>query len=120
MAGGNQFMSWIHEDDFCRAVEWLIGRDELSGPVNIASPNPIPHRDMMKILRRECHVPFGLPATRWMLEVAAFVHRTEAELILKSRRVVPGRLLASGFQFRFPRMEDAVREIERRVHGHAS
>ena len=120
MAGGNQFMSWIHEDDFCRAVEWLIGRDELSGPVNIASPNPIPHRDMMKILRRECRVPFGLPATRWMLEVAAFVHRTEAELILKSRRVVPGRLLASGFQFRFPRMEDAVREIERRVHGHAS
>jgi len=120
VAGGNQFMSWIHEDDFCRAVEWLIGRDELSGPVNIASPNPIPHRDMMKILRRECRVPFGLPATRWMLEVAAFVHRTEAELILKSRRVVPGRLLASGFQFRFPRMEDAVREIERRVHGHAS
>ena len=120
VAGGNQFMSWIHEDDFCRAVEWLIGRDELSGPVNIASPNPIPHRDMMKILRRECHVPFGLPATRWMLGVAAFVHRTEAELILKSRRVVPGRLLASGFQFRFPRMEDAVREIEGRVHGHAS
>src|SRR5207245_3102884 len=87
VAGGNQFMSWIHEDDFCRAVEWLIGRDDVSGPVNVASPNPIPHREMMRILRRECHVPFGLPATRWMLEVAAFVHRTDAELILKSRRV---------------------------------
>jgi uncharacterized protein (TIGR01777 family) len=120
VAGGNQFMSWIYEDDFCRAVEWLIGRDEISGPVNVASPNPIPHREMMRILRRACRVPFGLPATHWMLEVAAFVHRTEAELILKSRRVVPARLLAAGFQFRFPKMEDAVREIERRIRGQAS
>ena len=120
VAGGNQFMSWIHEDDFCRAVEWLIDRDGFTGLVNVASPNPIPHREMMRILRRECHVPFGLPATRWMLEVAAFVHRTEAELILKSRRVVPGRLLAGGFQFHFPRMEDAVREIEQRIRGQAS
>jgi NAD dependent epimerase/dehydratase family enzyme len=92
----------------------LIHRDDFSGPVNVASPNPIPQREMMRIIRRECGVPFGLPATRRMLEVAAFVHRTEAELILKSRRVVPSRLLAEGFQFRFPRMEDAVREIEGR------
>jgi NAD dependent epimerase/dehydratase family enzyme len=93
----------------------LINRDDFSGPVNLASPNPIPHRDMMRIIRRECGVPFGLPATRRMLELAAFVHRTEAELIIKSRRVVPGRLLAAGFQFRFPRMEDAVQEIEGRL-----
>jgi len=120
VAGGNQFMSWIHEDDFCRAVEWLIDRDDFSGPVNVASPNPIPHREMMRIFRRECRVPFGLPATRWMLEVAAFIHRTEAELIIKSRRVVPGRLLQGGFQFRFPKMEDAVREIEGRITGRAT
>jgi uncharacterized protein len=115
IAGGKQFVSWIHGDDFCRAVEWLIDRDDFSGPVNVAAPNPVTQREMMIIIRRECGVPFGLPATRWMLEVAAFVHRTEAELILKSRRVVPGRLLAAGFQFRFPRMEDAVREIEARL-----
>jgi NAD dependent epimerase/dehydratase family enzyme len=90
-------------------------RDDFSGPVNVASPNPIPQREMMRIIRVELGVPFGLPATRSMLEVAAFVHRTEAELILKSRRVVPSRLLAEGFQFRFPRMEDAVREIEGRL-----
>jgi uncharacterized protein len=120
VAGGNQFMSWIHEDDLCRAVEWLIERDDFGGPVNVASPNPIPHREMMRILRRECRVPFGLPATRWMLEVAAFIHRTEAELILKSRRVVPARLLAAGFRFRFPKMEDAVREIEHRIREQAS
>src|SRR5256712_9957781 len=76
------------------------------------------HREMMRIIRRECGIPFGLPATRWMLEVAAFLHRTEAELIIKSRRVVPGRLLAAGFQFRFPKMEDAVREIEQSI-GHS-
>jgi NAD dependent epimerase/dehydratase family enzyme len=93
----------------------LIDRDDFSGPVNLASPNPIPHREMMRIIRRECGVPFGLPATRRMLEFATFVHRTEAELIIKSRCVVPGRLLAAGFQFRFPRMEDAVREIESRL-----
>jgi uncharacterized protein len=69
----------------------------------------------MRIMRRESGVPFGLPATRWMLEVTAFLHRTEAELIIKSRLVLPGRLLAAGFQFRFPRMEDAIREIETRL-----
>jgi len=115
VAGGRQFISWIHEADLCHGVEWLIDRDDFSGPVNLASPNPIPHREMMRIIRRECAVPFGLPATRRMLEFATFIHRTEAELILKSRRVVPGRLLAAGFQFHFPRMEDAVREIESRL-----
>src|SRR2546425_1046794 len=115
IAGGRQFISWIHEADFCRSVEWLMHRDDFSGPVNVASPNPIPQREMMRIIRRECGVPFGLSATRRMLEVAAFIHRTEAELILKSRRVVPSRLLAEGFQFRFPRMEDAVRDIESRL-----
>jgi uncharacterized protein len=115
IAGGRQIISWIHEVDFCRAVEWLIDRDDFNGPVNVASPNPVTDREMMRIIRRECGVPFGLPATRRMLEVAALVHRTEAELILKSRRVVPARLLAAGFQFRFPRMEEAVREIESRL-----
>jgi len=115
IGGGRQFVSWIHGDDFCRAVEWLIERDDFSGPVNLASPNPVTQRELMRIIRRECGVPFGLPATRWMLEVAAFLHRTEAELIIKSRCVVPGRLLEAGFQFRFPRMEDAVREIESRL-----
>jgi len=115
IAGGRQIISWIHEVDFCRSVEWLIDHDDFSGPINVASPNPIPQREMMRIIRRECGVPFGLPATRWMLEVAAFVHGTEAELIIKSRRVVPGRLLAAGFQFRFASMEDAVREIEGRL-----
>jgi uncharacterized protein len=115
IAGGKQYVSWIHGDDFCRAVEWLIERDDFGGPVNLASPNPVTQREMMRIIRHACGVPFGLPATRKMLEVAVFIHRTEAELIIKSRRVIPGRLRASGFQFRFPHMDDAVREIEGRL-----
>jgi uncharacterized protein len=115
VAGGKQYVSWIHGDDFCRAIEWLVDRDDFSGPVNLASPNPVTQGELMRIIRRESGVPFGLPATRWMLEVAAFLHRTEAELIIKSRYVVPGRLLAAGFQFRFPRMEDALLDIETRL-----
>ena len=112
MAGGKQFVSWIHEEDFCRAVEWLIGRDDLCGPVNLAAPNPLPNREMMAALRRACGMPIGLPAARWMLEVGAFFMRTETELMIKSRRAVPGKLVASGFEFKYPNFEEAVRELE--------
>jgi uncharacterized protein len=115
MAGGRQFVSWIHEEDFFRAIEWLIEKDDLTGPVNLAAPNPVPNREVMRIFRRTCGVPFGLPAALWMLETGAFLLRTETELIIKSRRVVPGRLLASGFQFRFSKLEEAVKEIEQRM-----
>ena len=71
MAGGKQYVSWIHEEDFCRAVEWLIQREEFSGPVNLAAPNPVPNHEMMRTLRRTCGVAIGLPATRWMLETGA-------------------------------------------------
>ena len=111
MGSGKQYVSWIHVDDFLRAVEWLIARDELSGLVNLAAPNPLPNRDMMRLVREACGAPFGLPATEWMLEVGAFFIRTETELIIKSRRVVPGRLLASGFKFQFPELRGALDDI---------
>jgi uncharacterized protein (TIGR01777 family) len=110
MGHGRQFMSWIHEVDFARAVEWLVERD-LEGPVNLAAPGPLPNAEAMRIIRRVCGAPFGLPASRWMLEVGAFFLRTETELVLKSRRVVPGRLIGSGFQFRFVDFEAAVRDL---------
>src|SRR5207244_11757081 len=93
MAGGDQFVSWIHEEDFCRAIEWLIERSDLSGPVNLAAPNPVPNHEMMRTLRRGCGVSIGLPAARWMLETGAFLLRTEPELMIKSRRVLPARLM---------------------------
>jgi uncharacterized protein len=111
MASGQQFVSWIHEEDFCHAIEWLMGRDDISGVMNLAAPNPLANRDMMRAFRRACHVPIGLPAARWMLEIGAFFMRTETELIIKSRRVVPGRLLAAGFEFRYPEIGMALEEL---------
>ncbi len=113
MGNGKQYVSWIHEDDFLRAVEWIIASNNLSGLVNVAAPNPLPNREMMRLVRAACRVQFGLPATEWMLEVGAFFIRTETELIIKSRRVVPGRLLASGFQFQFPDLRGALADISK-------
>ena len=112
MGSGRQYVSWMHELDFCRAVEWLIAHEEISGPVNLCAPNPLPNAEMMRLFCEVCGVPFGLPATEWMLEVGAIFLRTETELILKSRRVVPGKLLASGFQFQFPEMRGALVGLE--------
>ncbi len=114
MGDGRQYVSWLHETDFCRAIEWLIEHDEFHGPVNLAAPRPLTNRAMMHVLRRCCHMPFGLPATRAMLEIGAFVLRTETELILKSRRVVPKRLLDAGFEFRFETLAQAVADLQKR------
>ena len=111
LAGGRQFVSWIHQEDFCRAVEWIIEHESLRGPVNLAAPNPEPNAEFMGTIRKVCRVPFGLPASRWMLEIGAFFLRTETELIIKSRRVVPGRLLASGFAFRHPHLLPAIEHL---------
>lgn len=111
MGSGRQYVSWIHGDDFCRAVAWLIDHRELKDVVNIAAPNPAPNRELMATLRRVCRTPIGLPAPRFMLEIGAFLMRTETELILKSRRVIPTRLLQSGFEFQFPEVETALRDI---------
>jgi len=108
---GRQYVSWIHGDDFLRALRWLIEREELAGPVNLAAPNPLPWNDFMAALRRAWGVLIALPATRWMLEIGAFLLRTETELVLKSRRVVPGRLTASGFAFDFPTWPEAALDL---------
>lgn len=111
---GRQFVSWIHDVDFIRAVRWLIEREDIAGAVNLASPQPLPNAEFMRALREAWGISFGLPATEWMLEIGAVFLRTETELILKSRRVVPGRLLESGFTFRFPNWLEAARDLCRR------
>jgi NAD dependent epimerase/dehydratase family enzyme len=117
MGSGKQFVSWIHEIDFCRAIEWLINHQELQGPINITAPNPVPNTEMMRLLRQACHRPIGLPATAWMLEVGAFLLRTETELIIKSRRVIPGRLLQSGFDFQVPTIHEAFERLNNQCAG---
>jgi len=111
MGDGRQFMSWIHGEDFVRAVDWLIRNEGFAGVVNLAAPEPVPNAELMAQLRRAVGTPFGLPATRWMLEAGAFVLRTETELIIKSRRVISNRLPAGGFEFRYPRLSAALAEL---------
>ncbi|GAA4234815.1 TIGR01777 family oxidoreductase [Actinomadura meridiana] len=115
VAGGAQYVSWIHDHDFVRAVEFLIGRDDLDGPVNLAAPGPLPQREFMRALRSAWGVPVGLPATKWMAEIGALALRTDTELLLKSRRVVPGRLLDAGFSFDHAQWPEAVNDLVHRV-----
>ena len=113
-AGGRQYVSWIHEHDFVRAMDWMIAHESLDGPVNITSPNPLPYAEFMRSLRHAAGVRIGLPATRWMLELGAIFMRTETELVLKSRRVIPARLRESGFAFEFPDWDAAASDLCRR------
>jgi uncharacterized protein (TIGR01777 family) len=107
---GRQFVSWIHEDDFTAAILFLIS-SEMDGAVNVCSPNPLPNREFMRELRKVYGVPFGLSAPAPLLEIGAWSMGTETELILKSRRVVPRRLMEAGFGFRYSTWAEAAREL---------
>lgn len=108
---GRQFVSWVHGDDFVRATYAMIEDADLSGPVNVCSPHPLPNAEFMRALRLAAGVKWGLPAAAWMIEVGAWVLRTESELLLKSRRVVPGKLVNAGFAFRLPTWADAAADL---------
>ncbi|WP_028645430.1 epimerase [Nocardioides sp. URHA0020] len=111
VAGGGQYVSWIHADDLCRAIDLLAERSDLEGPVNLAAPGPLPQRELMRDLRRAWGRRPGLPATRAMAGLGAWVLRTDTELLLKSRRVVPGRLLEAGFEFEHPTWPGAAADL---------
>jgi len=111
---GRQYVSWLHDRDFLRSITWLLDRPDLEGPINLAAPLPLPNADFMRTLRAAWGSGFGLPATRSLLEIGAFFLRTETELVLKSRRVVPGRLLQAGFAFEFPTWAAAAADLCRR------
>ena len=102
IGSGQQMVSWIHVDDVCRSIDWLIEHDEIAGPINMTSPDPISNAEVMRRFRKLAGRSLGLPATAWMAEIGAFFLRTETELILKSRWVVPTRLLENGFVFKYP------------------
>ena len=110
-AGGRQYVSWIHHADFVRAVTWLIEHESIDGAVNLAAPVPLPNREFMGAIREAWGMPLGLPSSAWMLELGTFALRTETELVLKSRRVVPDRLLDAGFAFQFSEWPAAAREL---------
>ncbi len=121
---GKQFVSWIHDVDYCRIIDLLLAHpevaDETAGVVNFTAPEPLPNREFMRILRHAWGQPLGLPAFAWMLEIGAVAMRTETELILKSRRAVPTLLLKHGFQFQFPTWPEAAADLVARSRAQAS
>ncbi len=115
IGSGDQYVSWIHDFDFIRAIEFLIQHPNLQGPVNICAPSPIPNHQFMCSLRRAwCTSYFGLSIPEWLVQAASFVSRTEPELILKSRRVIPRKLLEAGFVFDFPQWRGACENLVNR------
>ena len=111
MAKGTQQVSWVHIDDFCQSVEWIINNNSASGVYNIVAPEPVRNKELMQLLRNSLHVRVGLPASKWMLELGAFFLRTETELILKSRYSFPKRLLDEGFNFQYPTIQAALKSL---------
>lgn len=111
MGNGKQFISWIHEEDFLNAMEFLIQNDKAIGAYNFAAPEPIPNKEFMALMRKQLNVKIGLPAMKWMLEIGAFFIKTETELILKSRRVIPTKLLREGFVFKYPTVEQTLKNL---------
>jgi uncharacterized protein len=112
---GEQMFSWVHIEDLCRAIDWIEDHKEIEGVYNCASPNPVTNEKFMRCLRNATGKKFGLPAYEWMLKTGASLIGTEAELILKSRWVIPTKLLQSGFRFKYGQIEDAFKDIINKV-----
>ena len=108
---GEQYVSWIHEQDAAKCTEWLLSQDDLEGIVNGTAPYPLKNKDFMKTIRNAFGISVGLPSPAWLLGVGAWLIGTETELILKSRWVVPTRLLSHGYQFLFPKADHAIKDI---------
>ena len=109
---GNQFVSWIHEEDFANAVDFIIQK-EMTGIVNVVSPQPVRNADFMQKLRKAVGFPFGIPLNTFLLEIGSFIIRTQPELVLKSRNVIPKRLLDNGFKFKFEDIDEAFKDLIR-------
>lgn len=108
---GQQYVSWIHEQDAAKCTEWLLENEALSGIFNCTSPNPVRNEELMTVIRRACGIPIGIPSPTWLLEIGARIIGTETELLLKSRWVVPKYLLDNHFEFSYPEVAHAVNDI---------
>lgn len=108
---GQQYISWIHEKDFVQIVEFILHHPEISGVCNVTSPHPSTNREVMKSIRNAVQMPLGIPMPTWLLEFGSLIIRTETELVLKSRNVVPKRLLDAGYKFEFVDLDTAIKDL---------
>ena len=107
---GNQVFSWIHVQDFVKSIDFIIQNKDLKGPINIVAPEPTTNAELMKTVRKAVGISFGVPLPKWLLEIGSRIIQTETELVLKSRNVIPTKLLSQGFNFDFPVLENALKE----------
>ena len=114
IAGGEQYVSWIHFIDFIRAIEFVISHEDICGAVNFSSPHPLPQKQLMSQIRSACGVKLYFPIAQWMSEIGAFFMKTDTELVLKSRMVRPKKLLERGFQFQYPHWPSALADMMKR------
>lgn len=110
---GRQRFSWVHIEDVLRAIRFIDEHEELSGPINVSNPQVSDNHSLMKALRKAVRMPIGVPAPRWLLETGMIVLRQESELVLKSRWVLPSRLEAAGFDFKWTDIEAATKQLLR-------
>ncbi|WP_098730405.1 epimerase [Brevibacterium epidermidis] len=110
---GRQRFSWVHIEDVLRAIRFIDEHEELSGPINASNPQVSDNHSLMKALRKAVRMPIGVPAPRWLLETGMIVLRQESELVLKSRWVLPSRLEAAGFDFKWTDIEAATKQLLR-------
>jgi uncharacterized protein (TIGR01777 family) len=108
---GTQYFSWLHEDDFVSIVDFIVGNQSLSGAFNVTAPTPVPNHQFMSSLRSALKVPIGIPLAKWLLELGAVIIGTETELVLKSRRVIPKRLLEAGYKFKYDGIERTLNNL---------
>jgi len=106
---GRQYFSWIHENDLAAIIDFLVANKRLKGIFNVSAPNPVQNNEFMAVVRKAVNMPFGLPATKWMLKIGVWLLRTETELILKSRWVIPGRLIEADYKFKVANIKQAVK-----------
>lgn len=114
---GDQYFSWIHEEDFINMVNFVLDNEELSGVYNVSAPRPVKNTQFMSVLRKSIKMPFGMPMPKWMLEMGAIIIGTETELILKSRRVVPKKLIEEGYKFQFAKLDNALSNLLHKEPG---
>lgn len=115
MGPGGQKFSWVHVEDLYRTVRFLHARTDISGPVNVASPDVVDNRELMRLVRRAYGAPIGVPTPAWLLRMGAVLIRTETELVLKSRWVQPQKLLEAGFIFTQPELGRALLKISKGI-----
>lgn len=113
---GDQYFSWIHEKDFTAIIDFVAGNININGAINVTVPEPLTNAELMKSIRKSVKAPFGMPMPKWLLELGAVFIRTETELILKSRRVVPKRLLEAGFVFKYDNLDLALKGIQNNLN----